>query len=497
MANRVSALRGAAWQRTLHARVILQSASNALRRADKRPPALPITTAESRLFRARCQRALSAFSLPLRHSWPCRTLVGGWPGGMLLTSLVGLGGLCSCGVGGLLALLGLHKGHEARRLGAALPVDNLSGAREGNKRAAPPPPPPPPPPSAARRLRPHAAHPQHPLLVPCRPQTAVLSGASVDSGDGARDGAAPVPQRVQRHRRGNCRGGLAVPSIACSSALVACGVAVVAQSRRRSCERGGLAGHRAARCLQSSHTSTLVLALRLSSSLVPLPACTIEQVRKEKVFEKRTSNFDAWVTYGELQVRCAALRWLPLRLVVACAVRCGAACCAALCAPLLVQGLACSKAPPPPPVTTCTMCRARACASASGRWATAAAWSCRWWRGATPAATTSKSRGTGCECAGAGTACCSGNQRARLRRKACCGPALAGSMLAGARFLPAFLSVSPLLLPHLTSLPPLRIPSPIPSSPLPPDIRSSAMSSCVLLKRCWAAAQWGCVRWSA
>ena len=80
-----------------------------------------------------------------------------------------------------------------------------------------------------------------------------------------------------------------------------------------------------------------------------MPACTIEQVRKEKVFEKRTSNFDAWVTYGELQVRCAALRWLPLRLVVACAVRCGAACCAALCAPLLVQGLACSKAPPPPP----------------------------------------------------------------------------------------------------------------------------------------------------
>lgn len=48
----------------------------------------------------------------------------------MLLSFLSYGGLASCAVGGLLALVGLAKGRQARQLGAAVPVDSLSGAGE-------------------------------------------------------------------------------------------------------------------------------------------------------------------------------------------------------------------------------------------------------------------------------------------------------------------------------------------------------------------------------
>jgi hypothetical protein len=44
-----------------------------------------------------------------------------------LASMLGWGGLSSCAIGGLMALMGLAKGHEARQLGAARQVETLSG----------------------------------------------------------------------------------------------------------------------------------------------------------------------------------------------------------------------------------------------------------------------------------------------------------------------------------------------------------------------------------
>lgn len=45
----------------------------------------------------------------------------------MLLGFLSYGGLASCALGGLLALVGLAKGKQARQLGAAVPVDSLSG----------------------------------------------------------------------------------------------------------------------------------------------------------------------------------------------------------------------------------------------------------------------------------------------------------------------------------------------------------------------------------
>lgn len=53
-----------------------------------------------------------------------------------LLSFLSYGGLASCTLGGLLALVGIAKGRQARQLGAALPVDNLAGESGGGTAAA-------------------------------------------------------------------------------------------------------------------------------------------------------------------------------------------------------------------------------------------------------------------------------------------------------------------------------------------------------------------------
>lgn len=49
----------------------------------------------------------------------------------VLLPLLTYGGLASCGLGALLALVGAAKGRQARLLGAAVHVDSLAGGWRG------------------------------------------------------------------------------------------------------------------------------------------------------------------------------------------------------------------------------------------------------------------------------------------------------------------------------------------------------------------------------